>query len=272
MQGSAAVISGRWRFCSNDWRNANMGKDEHHIRYWNEAAAEYCARMERSPQVEARSEYEPVVDELLGDVSGKRVLDAGCGGGTYSRRLNSLGAIVTGIDGAVEMISIAERYPVRPNLEYEVADLTKKLPFPDGDYDVVLANMVLMDIPRIDIAIAEFARLLADNGILVFSITHPCFFCYDWVTDEQGKRAHKEIADYLAPKIKELNLWGKTLHFHRPLSHYFDVLSRNGFCVDVFKEPVSEPVPSEEVLREHPSGGHRVQLPSFAVIRAIRKC
>jgi ubiquinone/menaquinone biosynthesis C-methylase UbiE len=249
-----------------------MGKEKQHIRYWNEAAADYCSRMERFPQVEARSEYEPVVEELLGDVSGKHVLDAGCGGGTYSRKLASLGAIVTGIDGSAEMISIAERYPVQRNLEYKVVDLTEKLPFPDGYYDVVLANMVLMDIPRIDVAIAEFARLLADGGILVFSITHPCFFCYDWVTDEQGERAHKEVSDYLAPKTTELNFWGKTLHFHRPLSHYFDVLSQNGFCVDVFKEPVSEPVPSEEVLREHPSWGHRMQVPSFAVIRAIRKC
>ncbi len=100
---------------------------------------------------------------------------------------------------------------------------------------------------------AEFARLLVDGGILLFSITHPCFFCYDWGTDEKGERAYKEISDYLTPKVSELNFWGKTLHFHRPLSHYFDVLSQNGFCVDVFKEPVSEPVPSEEVVREHPN-------------------
>ena len=244
-----------------------MGKE-----YWNKAAADYCSRMERFPQVEARSEYEPVVDELLGDVSGKRVLDAGCGGGTYSRKLASLGAIVTGIDGAAEMISIAERYPVQPNLEYKVLDLTEKLPFADGCYDVVLANMVLMDIPRMDVAIAEFARLVAEGGILVFSITHPCFFCYDWVTDEKGERAHKAISDYLTPKVKELNFWGKTLHFHRPLCHYFDVLSQNGFCVDAFKEPVAGPVPPEEVLGERPGWGHRMQVPSFVVIRAIRKC
>jgi 2-polyprenyl-3-methyl-5-hydroxy-6-metoxy-1,4-benzoquinol methylase len=244
-----------------------MDREEDHIRYWDEAAADYCS-LPRSGRVE----YESIVDEFLGDVSGKRVLDAGCGDGTYSRRLNSLGAIVTGIDGSVEMISMAKRYPARLDLGFEVADLTKKLPFRDGYYDVVLANMVLMDIPRIDVAIAEFARLLVDGGKLVFSITHPCFFCYDWVTDEQGERAHKEISDYLTPKALELNFWGKTLHYHRPLSHYFDVLSQNGFCVDAFKEPVAEPDLPEEDLRENPSWGYRMQVPSFAVIRAIRKC
>jgi len=237
-----------------------MGKDKDYIRYWNKAAAEYCSRMERSPQVETRSEYEPVVEGLLGDVSGKHVLDAGCGGGSYSRRLASLGAIVTGVDGSTEMIAIAEGYPVRPNLQYRVADLTEKLPFPDGHFDVVLANMVLMDIPRIDVAIAEFARLLADGGVLVLSITHPCFFGYGWVRDEQGERTHKEISDYLAPRIKELNFWGKTLHFHRPLSHYFGALSQSGFCVDTLEEPG----PPEGVQTEAASR----RIPSFAVIRA----
>jgi ubiquinone/menaquinone biosynthesis C-methylase UbiE len=238
----------------------SMGKDQDYIRYWNQAAAEYCSRMERSPQVETRSEYEPVVDELLGHVSGKHVLDAGCGGGAFSRKLAALGAIVTGIDGSTEMIAIAEGYPVRPNLQYRVADLTEKLPFPDGHFDVVLANMVLMDIPRIDVAIAEFARLLVDGGVLVLSITHPCFFSYDWVADEHGKRTHKEISDYLDPGVKELNFWGKTLHFHRPLSHYFDALSQSGFCVDTLEEPGSP----EGVQTEAPSR----RIPSFAVIRA----
>lgn len=239
-----------------------MEKKEQQIRYWNKVAADYCSR-----QDELTSIYQPVVDELLGDVSGKRVLDAGCGGGTYSRKLASLGAIVTAIDGSEEMISIAERHPAESNLEYKVVDLTGKLPFPDGHYNIVLANMVLMDIPRIDVTISEFARILSDKGSLLFSISHPCFFCSDWVIDEDGQHMHKEISDYLTPKVEELSFWGKTLHFHRPLSHYFDILTQSSFCVDVFKEPI----PSEKVLKEHPSWEFHRRVPSFVVIKAILK-
>jgi len=240
----------------------NMTKQEQHIRHWNKAAAAYCSR-----QDELTSIYQPIVDELLGDVSGKCVLDAGCGGGTYSRKLGSLGAIVTAIDGSAEMISIAERYPAEPNVEYRVVDITGTLPFPDGHYDLVLANMVLMDIPRIDLTIREYARILSDKGSLLFSITHPCFFCSDWVTDEKGQHLHKEISGYLTPKVEELSFWGKTLHFHRPLSHYFDTLAQSGFCVDLFKEPV----PSEQALKEHPSWEFHRRVPSFVVIKAILK-
>jgi SAM-dependent methyltransferase len=244
-------------------RTLNMEREEHHIRYWDEAAAAYSSY----PQPE-RVVYEPAVDELLGDVAGKLVLDAGCGDGRYSRKLNSLGAIVTGIDGSVEMISIAKGYPAQTDLGFEVADLTKRLPFPDGCYDIVLANMVLMDIPRIDVASTEFARLLVDHGLLVFSITHPSFFCYNWDTDEKGEKLYKKIPDYLTPRIVELNFWGKILHFHRPISHYFDVLSQSGFCVEHFKEPM----PSEDFVKKHPSWEHDRRLPEFAVIRAIQRC
>ena len=239
-----------------------MRENEQQIRYWDRAAADYCSR-----QDELASIYEPVVDELLGDVSGKRVLDAGCGGGTYSRTLASRGALVTGIDGSAAMIAIAEKHPVKSNVEYKVVDLTENLPFPDGCYDIMLAHMVLMDIPRIDVAMAEFARVLTDDGILVFSITHPCFFCSDWVMDEKGRHLHKEISDYLTPKVEELNFWGTTLHFHRPLSHYFDVLTQSGFCVELFKEPV----PPEEALKEHPSWEFHRRVPSFVVIKAVLK-
>jgi 2-polyprenyl-3-methyl-5-hydroxy-6-metoxy-1,4-benzoquinol methylase len=239
-----------------------MVKEKQQIRYWNKVAADYCSRQDKLTSI-----YQPVVDELLGDVSGKRVLDAGCGDGMYSRKLASRGAIVTGIDGSSKMISIAKGRSTKINVDYKIVDLTKKLPFPDGYYDVVLANMVLMDIPRIDVTVSEFARLLSNKGFLLLSITHPCFFCSGWVTDKKGQNLHKEISDYLTPKVEELNFWGKTLHFHRPLSHYFDVLTQSGFCVDVFKEPV----PSEEALKEHPSWEFHRRVPSFVVIRAMLK-
>lgn len=50
-----------------------MGKEKQQIRHWNNVAADYCLR-----QKECTSIYQPVVEKLLGDVSGRRVLDAGC--------------------------------------------------------------------------------------------------------------------------------------------------------------------------------------------------
>ena len=237
-------------------------KKEDHIAYWNEAATGYCSRRDEMSLI-----YRPVVDELVGNVSGKRVLDAGCGDGESARTFAALGAAVTGIDGSEKMISLAKTATGPTNVHYEICDLTERLPFADNRYDVVLADMVLMDIPTIDVAIAEFFRVLSDVGILVFSITHPCFFCSEWVLGENGERLHKAVSDYLTPRREELNFWGKTLHFHRPLSYYFAVLSRNGFCIEAFREPV----PSDAALREHPGWDYHERVPSFVVMKASVK-
>ncbi len=179
----------------------NMGNKD--IQHWDRAAKEYCRDM-RDIGTDLRAIYQPAIDELLGDVRGKKILDAGCGQGDYCRKLALKKASVTGIDGSEEMITLARSKRTEVEVDYRVIDLTRKLNFPDGEFDVVLANMVLMGISRIDIAISEFARILKKNAVLVFCITHPCFFCYDWVQDEKGAKLYKPISDYLNEKVEEL--------------------------------------------------------------------
>ena len=128
--------------------------------------------------------------EVEKELEGKRILDAGCGEGFYCRKLALKKASVTGIDGSKELITLARNKKTEVKVDYKVMDLTQNLNFPDAEFDVVLANMVPMDISKIDIAIAEFARILEENGVLVFCITHPCFFCYDWVQDKKGARLY----------------------------------------------------------------------------------
>jgi hypothetical protein len=47
------------------------------LRYWDRAAAAY-SRSRSSGPLALSSLYEPAVEELLGDVRNKRVLDGGC--------------------------------------------------------------------------------------------------------------------------------------------------------------------------------------------------
>lgn len=124
--------------------------------------------------------------------------------------------------------------------------------------------MVLMDIPRVDVAIGEFSRVLTAGGALVFSLTHPCFFCSDWVQDADGAKLHKAVGDYLSPRVETLDFWGTTMHFHRPLSHYFDALTHHGFVIDALKEPT----PTSEQVTRHPEWRHHQRVPSFLVARA----
>jgi len=70
-------------------------------------AGEYGDTKERFP---FRTEVERfTLFSLLGNVSGKQILDAGCGEGIYSRALIDLGAsYVLGVDGAQDFIDLAK--------------------------------------------------------------------------------------------------------------------------------------------------------------------
>ena len=80
------------------------------------------------------------------DLSGKRLLDFGCGTGQASTQLAALGALVTGMDISPELISLARRRAeldgLTDHLQFQNVDLLKAPPPPDS-YDLILCSAIL---------------------------------------------------------------------------------------------------------------------------------
>ncbi|MEV4314576.1 class I SAM-dependent methyltransferase [Actinocrispum sp. NPDC049592] len=86
----------------------------------------------------------PSFFRALGPVTGKRVLDVGCGDGIYARLLAQRGAgEVVGMDSSSEMIRLAEAAEAeRPlGVRYHVQDVATMAEL--GEFDVVIAVNVL---------------------------------------------------------------------------------------------------------------------------------
>lgn len=99
--------------------------------------------------------------------AGIRVLDAGTGTGSVAAVAASYGAEVTAVDSDEAMLAAASnRLPQATCLAADVTDL----PFPDGRFDVVLANFVVnhLDDPRA--GMAELSRVLAGDGAIALTI------------------------------------------------------------------------------------------------------
>ncbi|MGW0464716.1 class I SAM-dependent methyltransferase [Streptomyces sp. NPDC003027] len=82
---------------------------------------------------------------MVGDVSGKDILDLACGTGFYSREFKRRGAAdVLGIDISVEMIAAAREIEKRDPLgvQYEVGDVAELRPL-DRRFDLALAVQCL---------------------------------------------------------------------------------------------------------------------------------
>ena len=90
----------------------------------------------------------------LQDISGKEILDMGCGEGELSTQLAKLGARVTGVDVSPELIQIAKRRAeldgVWEHTQFFVSDILES-PLPENRFDIVLCFAVLhhVDIKKV---------------------------------------------------------------------------------------------------------------------------
>ena len=97
----------------------------------------------------------------------KKVIDIGCGPGTYDRILADMGHDVTGTDYSESMIKVAiEKSKVDSNINYIITD-SYSLPFKEASFDVAICIGLLQYITNEADAITEIKRILKDEGILI---------------------------------------------------------------------------------------------------------
>ena len=116
---------------------------------------------------------EPVFDELVGDVSGKRILDVGCGTGRHSLRLARRGAHVSAIDFSTGMLDKARVQPGAEHINFIQHDLHTPFPFDDQSFDLVVCALVLDHIHKLAPFFAQLRRVCAPNGRIVCTVMHP---------------------------------------------------------------------------------------------------
>jgi 2-polyprenyl-3-methyl-5-hydroxy-6-metoxy-1,4-benzoquinol methylase len=122
----------------------------------NRLAADWRVQVGADGDSNRRLNSDPVLWEFAGDVRGLAVLDAGCGTGYLSRKLRDRGARVTGVDLAERMVEIARAD--HPDIDFRVDSCTELATLGDGEFDLVIANYVLMDTHDLGATMRAFAR------------------------------------------------------------------------------------------------------------------
>jgi SAM-dependent methyltransferase len=101
---------------------------------------------------------------------GERVLDVGCGDGTFTEEAALCTGDVVGLDVSRTMLDAgAARLAHVPGIRWVQGDATA-LPFPDASFDVVMAVAMLGVLPDPAAAIREFARVLKPGGRVVLGV------------------------------------------------------------------------------------------------------
>lgn len=233
-----------------------INKDSVSLDSYEEMAEYYYKYVDTNP---FNAYYErPATISLLPDVKGKKVLDAGCAAGWYTKWLLEKGASVIALDFSPNMIEMAKKR-VGDKAEIVRADLNEPLNFiKDESLDVVLSSLTLHYIKNWDVVMSEFNRILKKEGHLIFSIHHP-FMDFTVFNKE-----NYFLTELLEDEWNTSNGKVKVQFYRRPISKIISSVIDSGFVI----EKLLEPMPTEEFKVELPIKYDRLtKTPQFLFIR-----
>jgi SAM-dependent methyltransferase len=180
----------------------------------------------------------PAMLALAGDVTGLRVLDAGCGPGLYAEELLAGGAQVSAFDESAEMVRLAQRR-LGADADVRIARLSEPLAWlPDDSQDLVILALVLHHLDDRVGALRELHRVLAPGGRLLVSTTHPTS---DWLL-KGGSYFDTELLEDTWQRGWNVRWW------RQPLERWCSEFADAGFVI----QRLVEPRPVAEMATRHP--------------------
>ncbi|MFO0110134.1 MAG: bifunctional 2-polyprenyl-6-hydroxyphenol methylase/3-demethylubiquinol 3-O-methyltransferase UbiG [Alphaproteobacteria bacterium] len=103
-------------------------------------------------------------------LSGKTLLDIGCGGGLISEPMARLGAKVTGLDASEKNIAVATLHAQQSRLTIDYrSGSAEDLAATGANYDLVLALEVIEHVNHLDLFYDALTKLVAPGGMLILS-------------------------------------------------------------------------------------------------------
>lgn len=239
-----------------------MNRPDEAAANWETIADGWAERVRTGTDWNRVYNLDPAHLELLGDVTGLRMLDAGCGEGRFARMLAERGASVTAFDFSHRMIELARQYESESPLGiiYFHADMADISTLESDTFDVAVAYLSLVDVEDYEHGVAEISRVLKPGGRFLFSIPHPCFCTpqSEWVAREPGvvpvrdkDRLYRKVDNYFPASEVRFRMWptapAETINYHRPLSYYARACRKAGLLIRDLVEPTPDPELAERI-------------------------
>lgn len=181
-----------------------------------------------------------VLRRLLGEVSGKRVLELGCGDGSRAVELARAGASVLAVDPSADAVAAmrARAAGAEVRIEAHVGDLADLASWRGDSVDLAYAEGSLGRLGDLGRVFRQVQRVLRAGAWFAFTLPHPFGFCVD--ADPEPAGSLPLARPYLARSyFDDEPVAGSYPH---PVASVFAALNRAGFRVDLVNEP--EPAPT----------------------------
>jgi ArsR family transcriptional regulator len=167
--------------------------------------------------------YGPEALQLLDSLQrpkSSRVLEVGPGKGEFLKALAERFDNVVGLDISPVMLEQANEHVGNAKNVSLMEGSTESLLTSNEQFDLIVYNMVLHHVPMPESEIAQCAKLLSDQGLLI--ITDLCHHDQEWARDQCGDQ-------WLGFEPEELHQWAKRHGFAHNQTRFLAL--RNGFQV-----------------------------------------
>jgi 2-polyprenyl-3-methyl-5-hydroxy-6-metoxy-1,4-benzoquinol methylase len=184
---------------------------------------------EEMNQYEVTKRLRLVFDKALGDLhlTGRRLLDAGCGTGLFSQMAAERGAEVTSLDVGPNLLS---EVAAKCDTNRIVGD-TLDLPFEDESFDLVISTEVIEHTTDPHLALRELSRVLAPGGTLVVTTPNRIWHFAIQLANALGLRPYDGLENWVG--WSDIRRWveGEGLR----------VIDHRGFNAFPFVHPLTYP-------------------------------
>ncbi len=162
--------------------NTDQNKIEANKLAWGKVAKEHYQHFKTAL---SREDFKlnPMVEEELGDVTGKKILHLQCNTGADSILLARKGAIVTGVDIVPDNIfyanKLAEDFNI-PNVHFVESDILKLMDVHTGEYDIIMTtDGVIGWLPDLNKWGETIGHFLKKDGFFYLHDSHPFMLIFD---------------------------------------------------------------------------------------------
>jgi len=184
----------------------------------------------------------PALTKLLGSLEGKKILDSGCGSGYFTAKLAAHARQVIGTDFSEKFILLCKsKYITVSNMTFQRHDVTEKMSFGNGSFDIVISKMVLQYVQDLTMFAEESFRVLRSNGHLAVVVDHPFHaqFYFAQKLAGAGTTKYKKLSHYFdrGEQLKR-SLWGKAdlTWYPKTVADYIRSFLAVGFTLHAIEE------------------------------------
>jgi len=248
---------------------------------WNAMAQAY-EEFNNSPDSYSYNIEWPAVKKMLPDLTGKKILDIGCGTGIFTFLLEGYNPLkITGLDISESMLSIAKQKAEQRNSKatFIVGDASYTDQYVNEKFDLIFSSTTSHYIENLDKLFESMKKCMEDNGHIILSIIHPIYSSMypiehgdTFPKDEEWhiRYLDKSVRAYIQPWIEYNDRYEKRLSksYHHLFSDYVNAINKAGLTIC----QIEEPMPPESWKNESKESyeGY-METPTFMIMK-LKRC